>query len=78
MTISISWGLVSPPKGDHNHHEKKAKTPSEGEGNDVLWPENNNNEIQKIWAGRIHSGAPAKYAEHTTLSKKKKIMVSKH
>ena len=72
MTISISWGLVSPPKGDHNHHEKKAKTPSEGEGNDVLWPENNNKKNYKI------KGYTCKIRQHSTSNTEGKRIKSKH
>ena len=31
--------LVSPPKGDHSNHERRAEPPSGGAGKVILWPE---------------------------------------
>ena len=38
-----------PSKGDYSNRKRKTKPPSGGEGNDVLWPENDGKKIKKKW-----------------------------
>ena len=57
-------GLVSPKKGDHSNHKKRTAPPSGGVGKVILWPENNDKEIQRIQTGRKHSSTPAKYVKY--------------
>ena len=39
------------------NRESKAKTPSGGEGTNILWPQNNDKKIYKMWIGRKYKNA---------------------